>query len=75
MKQTVIEANIRQALISMAFRYDIDGDPHDPIFKEMRPQGSREFREVWDRDYSLDQLPRRPRETPFGWINEAEKHK
>jgi hypothetical protein len=71
-KQTMVEINIWGAFAAIGFTYDIDQTPYGLLFDEEKFGQSPGFVELWERNPSLDSLPKRQRKSKLGRIKKLE---
>jgi hypothetical protein len=67
MKQTLVEDNGRNSLMQLGLTYDIDTIPYVLTFDEHVLR--QRFTSLWERDYLVEKLSHRRRNTTFRWIN------
>jgi hypothetical protein len=72
LKQTFVPDNMRNAFKRFGFEFNIAKSPYILLLREEKLRGSLGFRELWDADDPLDQLPKRRREARYGWIIQDE---
>lgn len=70
MKQTLVEDNVRSAFMQIGLQYEIERCPYVLLFDEQKLRQSAGFTSLWQRDYPLESLSQRRRNSPFGWVNE-----
>jgi hypothetical protein len=71
-RQTMTEQNIWGAFQEAGFEFDTSTEPYRLVFNEEECRSTREFQEIWSRDFPLENLSTRRQNARFGWINRHE---
>jgi hypothetical protein len=72
LKQTFVPDNVRSTFKLLGLEFNIPQTLCTLMFREDKLRRSKEFQEIWEASYPLDQFSKRRREARYGWINQDE---